>query len=272
MTTTARLPSPWRVGLARGGLELKQFFRERDSVVFTFALPIVLFVLFSAVFGETDIGGTVPYTQALLPAMITAGLASTTLVNLAIWIAVDRDNNTLRRLVTTPMSRLSYFLGKIIMVIVVGALETLALVGIGVVGYGVELPSTPQRWFTFAWVGVLALATFGVLGVALSSLPRSARSAAAVVNVPVLLLLFVSGIYVPLTMLPDWLQDASGIFPLRWVGQGLRSAFLPDAVAARTEAGNGWEHARVLTMLVAWFMIGLVACLTTFRWKRRGDG
>ncbi|MBF6332016.1 ABC transporter permease [Nocardia transvalensis] len=272
MRTAVPLPSPWRLGLVRGAVEVKCFFRERDAVVFSFALPIGLFFLFSAIFGREDIAEGVPYSQALLPAMITAGLASTTLTHLAIWIAVDRDNGTLRRLVTTPMPRTSYFLGKIVMMVVVGVLETLALLAIGVLAYDVDLPSTPQKWWTFGWVTVLAFATFGVLGVALSSLPRGAQSAAAVVNAPVLLLLFVSGVYVPLTMLPGWLQDASGIFPLRWVGQGLRSAFLPDAVAARTEAGSGWEHGRILLVLTVWFVLGFVACLTTFRWKRRGDG
>jgi ABC-2 type transport system permease protein len=270
--STATMPSMWRVGAARGALEVKQFFRERDAVVFSFAMPIGLFVLFAGIFGGNDLGQGVDYNQVLLPSMLTAGLASTTLTNLAIWIAVDRDNGTLRRLVTTPMPRGAYFLGKIIQMVVVGVLESLALLAVGVFAYGVDLPATPARWFTFAWVTLLAFATFGILGVALSSLPRTARSAPAVVNAPVMLLLFISGIYLPLTMLPGWLQDASALFPLRWVAQGMRSAFLPDEVAAATEAAGTWEHDRVLLVLLAWFVVGLVVCLTTFRWRRSGDG
>lgn len=270
--TTRQLPSMWGVGLARGLLEVKLFFRQRDAVVFSFAMPIGLFVFFAGIFGGNDLGGGVDYNQVLLPSMLTAGLASTTLTNLAIWIAQDRDNGTLRRLVTTPMPHGAYFLGKIIQMVIVGALESLALLAVGVFIYGVDLPATPGKWFTFAWVTLMAFATFGILGVALSSLPRTGKSAPAVINAPVMLLMFISGIYLPLTMLPGWLQDASAFFPLRWVAQGLRSAFLPDDVASATEAAGTWEHGRVLLVLAAWFVGGLVICLTTFRWKRRDDG
>jgi ABC-2 type transport system permease protein len=262
----------WRVGAARGLLETKLFFRQRDALVFSFAMPIGLFVLFAGIFGGNDIGNGVDYNQVLLPSMLTAGLASTTLTNLAIWIAVERDNGTLRRLVTTPMPRGAYFVGKVVQMVVVGLLESAALLAVGVGIYGVDLPATPGRWFTFGWVTLLAFATFGILGVALSSIPRTARSAPAVVNAPVMLLLFISGIYLPLTMLPGWLQDASAFFPLRWVAQGMRSAFLPDTAAAATEAAGTWEHEKVLAVLLAWFVVGLVVCVTTFRWKRRGDG
>lgn len=271
-TAQQQLPSMWNVGIARGLLEVKLFFRQRDAVVFSFAMPIGLFVFFAGIFGGQDLGGGVDYNQVLLPSMLTAGLASTTLTNLAIWIAQDRDNGTLRRLVTTPMPHGAYFLGKVIQIVIVGALESLALLAVGVFIYGVDLPATPGKWFTFAWVTLMAFATFGILGVALSSLPRTAKSAPAVINAPVMLLLFISGIYLPLTMLPGWLQDASGFFPLRWVAQGLRSAFLPDDVAGATEAAGSWEHGRMLLVLAAWFVGGLVVCLTTFRWKRRGDG
>ncbi len=47
MTAVAEkaLPSTLRIGLSRGGAEVRQFFRERDAVVFTFALPTVILIL-----------------------------------------------------------------------------------------------------------------------------------------------------------------------------------------------------------------------------------
>ena len=48
----AALPSALRLGLARGGLELRQFFRQRAAVVFVFALPAILFTLFASIFHD----------------------------------------------------------------------------------------------------------------------------------------------------------------------------------------------------------------------------
>src|SRR5690606_14755548 len=117
--TTAERAGAIRVGLARGWLEVKQFFRERDSVAFTFTLPVVILALFGAIFGNEPIGQGYTYAQAMVPAILVMGIASTTLVNVGIWIAQDRDNGILRRLVLTPMPRISYFIGKVAMMLVV---------------------------------------------------------------------------------------------------------------------------------------------------------
>lgn len=265
-----RMPSALRLGLSRGGIELKQFFRERDAFVFTFLMPVAFMVLFGMIFGDNPIGGGFDYTQILLPAMLTMGLVSTSLQSIGIWIAVDRDNGTLRRLVLSPMPRISYFIGKVVMVIGIGVLEVALLLAVAGLGYGVDMPASIAKWSTFGWVALLAFAVLGVLGVALSSLPRSARSASAVITFPTLLLQFVSGIFIPFDQLPSWVQDLSAWFPLKWIAQGFRSAFLPDELAALEPAGS-WEHGRILLVLLAWLVAGLVICVTTFRWQRRGE-
>jgi ABC-2 type transport system permease protein len=268
---SVKLPSALSVGWARGRLEIKQFFRERDSVVFSFALPVVFLALFGVIFGSDTVVGTTTYSQLLVPSMLTLGIASTTLVNIGIWIAVDRDNGTLRRLTTTPMPRIAYFLGKIVMMVVVGLIESAILLVAGVLMYGVQLPATPEKWLTLTWVVLLAFAVCGTLGVALSSLPRSSRSAAAVINFPVLVLQFLSGIFIPFNQLPDWLYTIGAFFPLKWIAQGLRAAFLPDEMAVIEPAGS-FELGRVALVLLAWLAVAVVLCLTTFRWKRRGEG
>lgn len=53
---TARLPGVWGLGLRRGALEIRQFFRQRDQVVFTFAFPVVFLFLFASIFSD-DVEG-----------------------------------------------------------------------------------------------------------------------------------------------------------------------------------------------------------------------
>jgi ABC-2 type transport system permease protein len=53
------------------------------------------------------------------------------------------------------------------------------------------------------------------------------------------------------------------------MAQGLRSVFLPDALAAQEPAGS-WELGRVALVLGLWCVAGLLLCVATFRWQDRG--
>jgi ABC-2 type transport system permease protein len=136
------LPSPLSVGLSRGALEIKSFFREREAVVFTFSLPIVLLVIFGTILSG-DIGDTgVDFRQYFTAGIIASGIMSTTFVSLGIGIATERDDGTLKRLYGTPMPRSAYFIGKTISALVLSLMETALLFGVGTALYGLEPPSS----------------------------------------------------------------------------------------------------------------------------------
>lgn len=136
---------------------------------------------------------------------------------------------------------------------------------------GLRLPATPARWITFGWVLALGVATCSLLGIAMSSLPRSAQSASAVINLPYLVLSFISGVYFVFGSLPKAPQQIAAIFPLKWLCQGLRSVFLPQGFLA-AEPAYGWEQGRIALVLGAWLVASLVVCVRTFRWQRREEG
>lgn len=269
----ARPPGVLRVGVARGGVEIKEFFRDKQASAFTFAFPILLFVLFSTIFDGT-FGENASAAAYFLPVMMAFGIMSTCFLNLGIGIAVDRDDGTLKRLRGTPMPRAAYFLGKFLFILATGATEVALLLLIAALVFRVDLPTAPARWGTFAWVMLLGAACFSLLGIAVSSLAWSGRNAGAVINLPFLVLQFVSGVFIPLGQLPEWLQHVSAVFPVRWYAQGMLSVFLGDAGGA-TRALTGvdsWQLGRTALIVGAWTVGGLILCLTTFRWKGRRDG
>lgn len=270
-STAVGQPSTLRVGLRRGSIEIRQFMRERDAVVFTLGFPVGLMVLFASIFsGEIENTG-VDMRQVFVAGMIAAGIMSTSFQSLAISIAIERDDGTLKRLAGTPMPRASYFIGKVVLVVVTGVIETVLLLVIGTALFGLDLPSDAQRWLTFGWVSALSLAACSLLGIAMASVPRSGRAASAVVTPPFILLQFISGVYIPFSELPTGLQQIASVFPLKWMCQGLRSVFLPDSFISQEPAGS-WEHGTIALVLVAWCIGGVVLCLKTFRWKGRRDG
>jgi ABC-2 type transport system permease protein len=266
MTTVEEkaLPPLAAVYRSRGVVELKEFFRQRESVVFTLMLPVLLLVVFGAVL-NFDLGNGVSFTQYFMAGIIAAGVLGASLQNMAISIATERSDGTLKSLAGTPMPRSAYFVGKVVQVLAVTLVIVVILLAIGVAFYGIDLPSG-MDWLTFVWVTGLGAASCTLLGIALSSLAKNGRSASATVTPFALLLQFISGVFFQFSEIPNWMQTVASVFPLKWMAQGLRSVFLPDVMAAHEPAGS-WELGRTALVLVAWCVVGLVLCVRTFRWQ-----
>jgi ABC-2 type transport system permease protein len=174
-TTTKPLPSAMAVGLSRTKLEVKQFFREREQLIFTFFFPIIFLGIFSAVFsGGVDDG--MDAATYFTPAMIASGIFLTSFQSLAITIAMERDENLLKRLRGTPMSPQSYFIGKIGLVLTTSILQIVLLLGISGLLLGVDIPTDPSKWLNFLWIFVLGTASGSVLGIAFSVVPKSGKA------------------------------------------------------------------------------------------------
>jgi ABC-2 type transport system permease protein len=265
----AALPSATAIGFKRIGIELRQFFRDKEAAVFTFALPMLLLVVFGSVF-NTEIAPGVTFSQYFVAGMIASGVVYTSFQNLAIGIPQERDDGTLKRLEGSPMPKSAYFVGKVGMVVVIYVVQVILLMAIGMLFYGLELPESAFKWFTFAWISVLGLVCCTLLGIAFSSVPKNGRSAPALVTPIVLVLQFTSGVFFVFSQLPEWMQQMASLFPLKWLTQGMRSVFLPDSFTAQEVAGS-WELPQVALVLVVWTVIGGVLALTTFKWQRRGE-
>ncbi|MFY1636598.1 ABC transporter permease [Solwaraspora sp. WMMB335] len=261
---------PVALGLRQGRLEIRQFLRSRESVVFTMAFPVLMILIFASIFtGEITDG--VRFTQYFVTGMIATGLMTVGFQSLAIQIPIERDRGVLKRLRGTPMPKWVYFAGKVIMVAVIGVAETVLLLAVATMLFGLQLPDTATKWFTLGWVSVLGITACTLCGIAFSSLAHSGRSASAVATPVSLVLQFISGVFFVFTSLPGWMQQVAALFPLKWMCQGLRSVFLPEAFATQ-EPGGSFELGRVALVLAVWCVIGLVLCLTTFRWTTKRDG
>jgi ABC-2 type transport system permease protein len=279
MTTTTAHPAPaaplappgaFDLGRRRVAIELKSFFRDKNSAVWNFALPMMLMIIFGSVFSGQTLGPTgITFAQYFVAGMIASGVLYTSFQNLAIAIPMERDDGTLKRIQGTPMPKVSYFLGKIGLVFVAYAAQVTLLILIGVLFYDIELPSGGQ-WFTFAWASVLGLVSCTLLGIAFSVVPKNAKGASAVVSPIVLVLQFTSGVFFLFQNLPEWMQQFASLFPLKWLTQAMRSVFLPESAAALEVAGS-FELAKCAAVLAAWTVGGLVLSLVFFRWNKRGE-
>lgn len=266
--TGPRLPSALRLGLSRARLELTQYFRQRDAVVFTFGYPLIMLVIFGSIFSGDVQDTNIPYVQYFTAGITATGVMSIGFQNTAVAIAADRTDLAIKRLRGLPMPELSYFLGKLFASLVEGALQTTLLIACSIAFFHVHLPATAEDWFTLLWVFALGLATCAALGILLGGWVKDGRTASAVTLPPFLILQFVSGVFFPFNELSPALRSIGALFPLKWMCQGLRSVFLPNG-ALVAEPAHSWQRPETAVILGVWLVAALLLALRTFRWKEK---
>jgi ABC-2 type transport system permease protein len=240
----------------------KVFWRNPPSVFFTVMFPVLLLVIFSAIFGDKTIGGRggIEVTTYYVPAIITLAIVSATMQTLAMSLVIAREDGRLKRGRGTPMPAWVFIAGRIGNSVVVAVLM-LALVSIlGRLLYGVPIPwaRAPDLLVVLA----VGAASFCCLGIALTALIPSQDAAAPIVNALLLPLYFLSGVFVPDDELPDGVINFANHFPIRPFFQAIFDAYLP---------GNGpalaWDH---LFVVAIWGVAGLLLAIRFFRWTPRG--
>jgi ABC-2 type transport system permease protein len=187
------------------------------------------------------------------------------------YLAADREDGTLLRAKATPNGIRGYLIGKLVTVsgTVLAYLAILLIPGWFIVG-GLAIGSF-SSWLTLAWVVILGFVATQPLGAILGALISSPR-AAGYVSLQIMGLIAISGIFYPITALPEWLQWIAQASPIYWLGLGMRSALLP-AGAVGVEIGASWRHVETAAVLGAWAVAGLVlAPIVLSRMARRESG
>lgn len=276
-TATKGPRRPWQpntlvLGWRRTLLEARMFWRDPSSLVFTLFFPLIMMALFSSVFGNEPSMGDPSRPESLLrpaeyflPGMLALATILSGFQNLSGYVTAERFNGSIKRLAGTPLPRLSYFLGKTgLTLILILTQTTLLLLGARFL-FGVELPTTAAAWLTFAWLLLGATAAWSVIGIAFACIAKTAQSASTMSAVPPLLLAFISGVYFPFSQIPDWLRGIADLTPLRWTASGFRSVLLPEGWAT-IEPGGVWNLGISAVVISGWLAVGLMVTMLTFRW------
>jgi ABC-2 type transport system permease protein len=197
--------------------------------------------------------------------------AAMSMLTMSQLLTADREDGTLLRAKAVPHGMQGYVVGKIISVagglvfqLAVFLIPALVLISGLAVG---DLGS----WLTLVWVLALGLVATLPIGAVLGSLFGSARGQ-GLLTLPVMLVIGISGVFYPITALPEWVQWVAQVFPIYWLGLGMRSALLPDN-AVSIEIGESWRQLETVGVLGAWAVVGLVlAPIVLRRMARKESG
>ncbi|HEY9314304.1 ABC transporter permease [Williamsia sp.] len=257
-----------RVGLARGGIELRQMYTNGPDLIGQFLTPaislVVLFLLRNKIYGDSGLS----VAELAVPGLLGSIIAFNGMYALLNVLVLDREDGTLLRAKAVPRGMIGYFVGKIVASAGSVIVQVVVVLGVGMVIIGGSSLSGPGALVTFVWVlalGLLAVLPFGaILGSVLDT------RTAFLLTMPLMGLIAISGIFYPITALPGWLQAIGQSFPMYWLGLGMRSALLPDEAVA-IEIGESWRHVETAAVLGAWAVVGLVIAPVVLRRMARHE-
>jgi ABC-2 type transport system permease protein len=261
-----------RLGLRRGWTEFRQSLRSpQDQAFYLFMGVATLAYLW---FNRTDEveGTSLLYPTVALPSILAALVAFNVVMGPASALVMEREDGTLLRHKALPHGMEGYVTGQVLYHSL-GLLPTLLviLVPSALLFEGV-MPGGTAGWLTAAWVLVLGMAATMPLGMMLGAVLPNVQKLSSWGMLPALLVTAISGIFFPVQALWGWLQPVAQVFPVYWLGLGMRSAFLPDAAAAAELTGS-WRTGQVALVLTAWAVVGLLATPVVLRrMARRQSG
>jgi len=263
--------TPYRAGLSRGWSEFKHAITTPSEVIgtlFPSAIAIIVMIFLRDVIVD---GASVSLASMTLPSLLGMNIAFSGLMGVVGQLSIEREDGTLLRNKAIPGGMTGYLIGIVISVSTMSVIALLLVLAPGMFLFeGVQFNGITGV-LTFIWVIALGLFATMPIGAVFGSVFGSPRQI-GLIMLPITGLIAISGIFYPITALPEWVQWIGQVFPIYWLGLGMRSALLPSEMAM-VEIGESWRHLETVGVLGLWAILGLiVAPIVLRRMARRESG
>ena len=259
-----------RLGVSRGWTEFKNALLNPQEIGFTIVTSIALAIVMYFQRDATLPGTSLSLAAVTLPSVLGMLTAFNALLGAVGSLAVEREDGTLLRAKALPQGMVGYLVGRIVSVTLTTVISVLIVLVAGLFLLPALTRTGPGGWLTMVWVILLGLLATLPLGAIVGSLASSPQTAAGLSMLAVAGLTAVSGIFYPLSALAGWLQALAHVFPLYWLGLGMRSALSP-ASAAAAELGGSWHTLETVGVLGAWAVAGLLLAPPVLRRMARRE-
>jgi len=235
--------------------ELRLFWREPEALFFTFIFPVFFLFLTMEIFIPAEPPKDI-IINYVAPSLIVLVIASTAIFGVPVSIVSYREIKFLKRLKASPVTPLT-ILGSISLAnFIVTLLGIALLVVVAMLVYGASLAGSPIFFlagFVLVFVSLAAIFLF------IPAVARSERTASAISNIIFFPVMFFSGVFVPLDMLPDWIaRHISPFLPVTHAVELMQGLWLGTPL---------FDLTREVFILLSILCLGLVIATLTFRWE-----
>jgi ABC-2 type transport system permease protein len=238
-------------------MEAKLFMREPVAAFFTLVFPLLYLFLFGIISGNepTPQFGGQRTIDASIPGLTAVVICITGLMAINMTMSTYREKGILRRLRTTPVSPMVVLIAQVVVVFTMTALGMLLLVTAGTLVYHVRFEGNA---FSLLAGFILSSLSFFSLGFILAGTMPTARSAWIFGMVLMYPMMFLSGAFFTVDILPAAIQKVSAFMPLTYVVNLLRGLW----------NGQPWgDHLLDVGVLAGMLVLGIIVSAKTFRWE-----
>jgi ABC-2 type transport system permease protein len=190
-----------------------------------FFFPIVLLVVFNGVFGNghTIVDGVrVSLKVFYVPGILAMAIVVNAYASLVILVSGLRERGVLKRRRATPVPAVVLIGGQALSTVVTTALTAAILLVIAKLAYGVGIAG--PAIVAIACTALLGTFAFACIGYAVSGMIGSQDAAQPIVQMTMLPLWFISGVFIPIANLSRGLKDVADVFPVQHLANSLHMA------------------------------------------------
>ncbi len=188
--------------------------------------------------------------------MLGFTILSLGLFGLANTMPAQKKSGALRRIRATPFQAPRLLLGTALQYLVLGTISLTVMMIVGLTVFGFDMRGS---WFTFVVFVAASLAMMIGFGLLIGGWAKNENQAAPLSNIIAFPMMFLSGMFFPRFLMPEWLQGATAWLPLTPVGDGIR--FIT------TENASLVDVAPQLGMIVGWGVVMYLLAFRLFRWE-----
>ena len=248
--------------LAAGQVRYQLLLLARSPLGFftTLVVPVLLFVCLNLLTPDTvaAMPGDMRYVQFLTPAVATFCLLNACYVNTVTGIVLDREAGILKRLRGTPLPAWAYLAGRFGAALVTAAAAMTVIGLIAVAFFDVTIV-----WSAFGYllgVSGFGIASFYLLGVAVTILVPKSETALPVAYGTMLPLAFISDVFFSSAHAPGWLHDLASALPVAPIARAMEATFDPTI--------DSWPvSAAGMLSTAGWSLGAIVVIALAFRWE-----
>ncbi len=232
-------------------IELKLYLREWEVIFWSFLFPIFILLFLNTLFGQRY----PKYTEFLFSGLIGVIIMSRTFFGLGVVIASYRTEKILKRFRITPLKGRVFIIAQIFSQYIGTFLSILLLLVIASAIYRIEVKGGYFSLIVVVTIGILSFSTIGFILASIAKTPRSAMAMAQALFIP---MMFISGAYFPVTIMPKFLQLVAKILPATYLIRAVR-----NVVSGAGLRDNSIE----LLILLTWMVVGFVISVRIFKWE-----
>ncbi|MFD0354697.1 ABC transporter permease [Streptomyces sp. NPDC127110] len=232
--------------------------RDKATLFFTFAFPLLFLVVFGLIFSGQDVEQSGrPYISYIAPGVMSWGVANAAVFGIAFTLMQWRRDDLLRLIRLSPTPLTTVLASRYVLALVVGVVQAAVFVAVAMLpGFGLELDG---RWPLVLPALVLGITAFMAIGVIVGNYAKTPEAVAAIANCMMVPMAFLSGSFLPLDMMPSWLRTVSRVLPLRYLNDAASGALTGSGSLATIGVGC----AALAGFALLFGGIGL----RTFRWS-----